>query len=181
MVTCSSFVSLGIPNIDPSPSSLKYFMIGSDITSEHSHTFSICAYLCAYIYICMIYTYICKTCQYASQHTYAYPSISVITVYGCSDWKRLRRCNSWGRSLDFDPWIFAVRKSSGHPEKNWVVSNLPICKETSIDVLLIGVKLRCPCFAGLIKLPIWGNQTIEIYGNFEGFPENNNALFGLVS
>ena len=24
------------------------------------------------------------------------------------------------------------------------------------------------------------NQTIQIGGNFEGFPENNNALFGLV-
>ena len=35
----------------------------------------------------------------------------------------------------------------------------------------------------LKKLILGGNQTIqniEIYGNFEGFPENNRALFGLV-
>ena len=33
---------------------------------------------------------------------------------------------------------------------------------------------------GVIKWdPFWGSQTIQIH-NFEGFPENNNALFGLV-
>ena len=30
-----------------------------------------------------------------------------------------------------------------------------------------------------MELPISGNQTIQIYGNFQ-FPENPNALFGLV-
>ena len=27
----------------------------------------------------------------------------------------------------------------------------------------------------------WGDQTMQINGDFEGFPENNSALFGLVS
>ena len=36
-------------------------------------------------------------------------------------------------------------------------------------------------FAGVIKWdPVWGNQTLQIYGSFEGFPGYNNALFGLV-
>ena len=34
--------------------------------------------------------------------------------------------------------------------------------------------------SGVIKWAFWGNQTIQIYGNFEGFPVNSNALFGLV-
>ena len=33
--------------------------------------------------------------------------------------------------------------------------------------------------AGIIKLPIWGDQTLQMYGKFEGFPINS-ALFGLV-
>ena len=32
---------------------------------------------------------------------------------------------------------------------------------------------------GIIKFPIGGNQTMQMYGNFEGFPLNS-ALFGLV-
>ena len=35
------------------------------------------------------------------------------------------------------------------------------------------------------KRPILGEikqkQTIQIYGDFQGFPENNNAVFGLVT
>ncbi len=29
--------------------------------------------------------------------------------------------------------------------------------------------------SGIIKLPIWVDQTIQIYGHFVGFPENDNA------
>ena len=32
---------------------------------------------------------------------------------------------------------------------------------------------------GSLNYPFWGNQTIQVYGNFEGFPLNS-ALFGLV-
>ena len=34
----------------------------------------------------------------------------------------------------------------------------------------------------VIKLPIWGNETLEMYGEFEGFTDLpfNGALFGLV-
>ena len=34
------------------------------------------------------------------------------------------------------------------------------------------------------SLPIWGDETIHMYGKFEGFPwisPQNSALFGLVS
>ena len=33
---------------------------------------------------------------------------------------------------------------------------------------------------GITKLPIWGDQRMQMYGNFEGFPLNS-AVFGLVS
>ena len=35
-------------------------------------------------------------------------------------------------------------------------------------------------FTGVMdfRTQFWGNQRIEIYDNFEGFPVNNNALFG---
>ena len=33
--------------------------------------------------------------------------------------------------------------------------------------------------SGIIKLPIWGDQTMQMYGQFDGFPINS-ALFGVV-
>ena len=33
--------------------------------------------------------------------------------------------------------------------------------------------------AGIIELPIWGDQTMQMYGKFEGAPLNS-ALLGLV-
>ena len=38
---------------------------------------------------------------------------------------------------------------------------------------------RSPEKTGVTKLPILGDQTMQIYGKFKGFPLNN-ALFGLV-
>ncbi len=38
-----------------------------------------------------------------------------------------------------------------------------------------------PFIQGSLNYPCWGNQTIQMCGNIEGFSVNNNALFGLVS
>ena len=52
-----------------------------------------------------------------------------------------------------------------------------------LNGLKSGFKFRLPgkylISQGSLNYPFWGNQTMQMHGNFEGFPLNS-ALFGLV-
>ena len=59
--------------------------------------------------------------------------------------------------------LFATKTYLGHP-KTWKIS----FQETVIDIV-----------QGSLNYQFWGDETMQIYGKFEGFPFYN-ALFGLV-